>query len=106
MRLLLRTALAVFLATVVFIPTAFADALVVVEVRTPDGAPADGTVTLTPRGEGQSHSCTTRAGRCRIEGVAGGMYRVSFAPTEGEAPPDQPAVIPPEGRVSLHVSAR
>ena len=89
---------------------AFAEALVVVEVRTPDGSAAEGTVTLEPRGgqpgAGRSYSCTTSGGSCRLDHVVGGMYTVRFAPTEGEAPAPRPAVIPPEGHVTLHVAAR
>lgn len=84
---------------------ALADALVVVEVRTGDGEPVDGQVTLRPRGGGESHSCTTRRGECQIAHVPGGRYTVHFEPTEGDAPADQPAMIPPSGRVTLHVAA-
>ena len=48
---------------------ALADALVVVEVRTPEGEPADGRVTLAPRsGEGQSGG--VGAGRGMAEEVS------------------------------------
>ncbi len=108
MRATLRL-LALLACLLVAIP-AFADALVIVEVRTPDGSAAEGTVTLETRG-GQpgarrSYSCTTSGGACRLDQVAGGMYTVRFVPTEGEAPAPRPAVIPPEGRVTLHVAAR
>ncbi|HJL00175.1 MAG TPA: hypothetical protein RMH85_10510 [Polyangiaceae bacterium LLY-WYZ-15_(1-7)] len=86
---------------------ALADALVVVEVRTPEGEPADGRVTLAPRsGEGQTYSCTTQGGTCRMDAVAGGMYVVRFAPRSGEAPAPRNVVIPPDGRVTLRVATR
>mgnify|MGYP001794133911 CR=1 FL=1 len=81
-----------------------ADALVVVQVRAPDGRPVDGRVVLQgPAGE---HACTTRQGECRIEGVPGGRYTARFEPREGEAPAPTRVVVPPEGRVVLNVAAR
>jgi len=88
-----------------FAAPALADALVVVEVRTGGGDPVDGEVTLRPRGGGDTFSCTTSGGECQIPHVPGGRYTVHFAPAEGNAPADQPAMIPPEGRVTLHVAA-
>jgi len=88
-----------------FAAPALADALVVVQVRTGAGDPVDGEVTLRPRGGGETFSCTTRAGECQIPHVPGGRYTVHFAPSEGDAPADQPAMIPPQGRVTLHVAA-
>ena len=86
---------------------AAADALVVVEVRTPDNQPADGRVILRSRsGEGPEHSCTTTNGQCRIDAVPGGRYIVRFEPAGGPPPPPQSAMIPPEGRVTLRVSSR
>lgn len=86
--------------------TAFADALVVVEVRTPAGEPAEGTVVLAPVGEGATRRCTTSAGTCQLENVPGGRYTVTVEPREGEAPAPRKVVIPPSGRVSLIVSTR
>jgi hypothetical protein len=83
---------------------AHADALVVVEVRSPEGEPKEGQVTLAPVGDGETHGCETREGRCRIEGVPGGRYRVTLDPKEGEPPPPKTVMIPPSGRVSLIVS--
>ncbi|MEM1414853.1 MAG: hypothetical protein AAGH15_08125 [Myxococcota bacterium] len=85
---------------------AYADALVIVEVRGPDGQPVDGKVTLAPRGEGTSYSCETTNGACRIEGVPGGRYTARLEPREGEAPPPSSVVVPPDGRVVLRVAAR
>lgn len=102
----LRGLLAV-LVVLTLVPTAFAEALVVVQVRTPDNEPANGRVVLRARnGEGPEHSCTTTDGECRIDAVPGGRYVVHFEPTEGEAPAPQSAMIPPQGRVTLRVSSR
>jgi hypothetical protein len=49
---------------------AFADALVVVEVRGPDGTVRDGQVTLRPASGGSPRSCQTANGTCRIADVA------------------------------------
>lgn len=102
----LLTALLATLLVAVSASVALAAALVVVEVRTPEGEPADGTVTLTPKGGGESHSCTTEGGKCKIDGVEGGRYEVSLDPNKGEAPPSRTVMIPPSGRVSLIVSTK
>lgn len=97
------------LAVVLILGTAsiaFAEALVVVEVRTPAGAAAEGTVVLAPLGEGATHRCTTKAGTCQMEKVPGGRYTVTVEPTAGDAPAPRKVVIPPSGRVSLIVSTR
>ena len=100
--------LAIVVSSALGLPSlAFADALVVVQVRTPDNEPANGRVVLRSRsGEGPEHSCTTTEGECRIDAVPGGRYVVHFEPAEGESPPPQSAMIPPEGRVTLRVSSR
>lgn len=96
---------ALFLAGLAGDPTAaLAQATVEVEVRDADGAPVDGTVTLEPRGEGETRHCETREGRCTLEGVAGGRHTVRFAPRAGEAPPARSVMIPPSGRVTLIVA--
>ncbi len=108
MRTHLRRLAPLFLALLglaAFAGPALADALVVVQVRTGGGDPVDGEVTLRPRGGGDSFSCTTRAGECQIPHVPGGRYTVHFVPAEGDAPADQPAMIPPSGHVTLHVAA-
>ena len=93
------------LAFATFASPALADAQVVVQVRTQDGEPVDGEVTLSPRSGGESYSCTTEGGQCQIAHVPGGRYTVHFTPAEGEPPPDKSAMIPPGGRVTLHVAA-
>jgi len=99
--LLIATAVAAL--GLVAVPTAFADALVVVRVQG-EGAP-DGQVTLTARNGGQTYTCTTEERTCRMNGVPGGSYRVEFAPVQGEAPAPRTAMIPPSGTVTLVVSA-
>lgn len=94
-------------ATLFVARPALAEALVVVEVRTAEGEPADGRVVLRPRGgDGREHSCTTSNGSCRITGVPGGRYVVTFEPASGPAPAPRNAMIPPEGTVTLRVAAR
>ncbi|RLB57355.1 MAG: hypothetical protein DRJ42_00655 [Deltaproteobacteria bacterium] len=89
-------------AAVLWASVAFAEALVVVQLRGEN--PTDGEVTLTPRrGEG-SYSCHTEEGTCRINGVPGGSYSVRFQPDEGEAPSPTTAMIPPSGTATLHVA--
>lgn len=85
---------------------AAADALVVVEVRATQGSPRDGLVTLTPRRGGTAYSCQTRSGSCRINGVRGGSYIVTFSPSGAPSRRlPQPAMIPPNGTVTLVVPA-
>lgn len=85
---------------------AAAQAAVVVEVRAPSGAPAEGRVTLAPEsGQGPSYQCQTHAGNCTISGVAGGRYVVRLEPAAGGEPPEPRRVlIPPSGSVTLRVS--
>jgi hypothetical protein len=94
--------------TFAFATTALADALVVVQVRTPEGTATDGEVVLTSREPGgATYRCTTQAGECRIDGVQGGRYVATFTPgAGGESPPPKPVMIPPSGRVTLVVSTR
>jgi len=88
-----------------FAAPALADALVVVQVQTEGGDPVEGEVTLSPRGGGDSFSCTTEDGECQIPHVPGGRYTVHFEPAQGDPPADRSAMIPPRGRVELHVAA-
>lgn len=85
---------------------AYAQARVVVEVRDPGGAVADGQITLRAASGSATHTCTTQGGYCEITGVVGGQYVVTLRPSAGEAPPARTVVIPPEGRVTLRVSTR
>ncbi len=82
---------------------ALAEATVIVELRTPDGAPTDGTVELT-KGEAK-YGCTTQKGRCEIKGVPGGMYNVAVSQGDKPASKAKSAMIPPSGEVKLIVNA-
>ena len=95
-------AVTVLLALVLGVAVAFADALVVVQLRGDD--PPDGQVTLTARQGGATFSCQTHEGTCRINGVPGGNYSVRFQPDEGPAGPTTQAMIPPSGTVTLHIA--
>lgn len=83
--------------------SARADALVVVEVRA-GKAIADGTVTLTPKAGGKAHQCKTVRGSCTLDGVPGGLYTATIVPVAGKAPKPRTVMIPPSGRVELHLS--
>lgn len=74
-----------------------ADALVVVEIR---GASTRGRVELKSAA-GSVLSCVTENHRCRLDGVPGGRYQVSFHGADGESHRAQPAMIPPNGTVTL-----
>jgi len=91
--------------TVLLVSVAAAEALVVVRVRGQRGGSSDGVVTLSSRGSGRTYSCQTRRGTCQINGVSGGSYFVRFAPRRGQAPPPRTVMVPPEGTVTLVVSA-
>jgi hypothetical protein len=86
-----------------FPASALADAIVVVELKTPEGASAEGEVVLT-KGE-TKHRCTTEKGRCRINGVSGGMYTVEVSSPGRPAPKPKTVMIPPSGEVKLIVNA-
>ncbi len=105
-RRILRTLLLAIALSGAFASVAAADAVVVVHVRDPQAHPAEGRITLTPKGGGASHSCTTHAGTCRIAGVPGGQYQATLVPTHGTAPPARTVMIPPSGTVTLIVSSR
>lgn len=106
MRALSRlVALAALLTSLLFVSVAAADALVVVEVRTAGGEPVDGEVTLRPAAGGAAHTCRTTRGNCRIADVPGGRYTVVFTPATGAPTAPRPAMIPPDGTVTLHVAA-
>lgn len=94
------------MAAVMLLPAApvVAQARVVVQVRTPEGQPAEGRVTLIPTGEGKRHGCKTEAGKCSMEGVAGGSYKVHLDPAEGDPPPPRKVMIPPAGKATLIVA--
>jgi hypothetical protein len=98
--------LAAALLTLFTAQVAFAQAFVVVEVRTPDGATADGVLTLKHQESGATYTCTTHGGTCRIEGVPGGLYQAVLRPADGPPPPSRQVMIPPSGSVTLRVSTR
>lgn len=81
--------------------TALADATVRVELRGPDGKPAEGTVVLSH--DGKRHTCETEGGKCAMPGVAGGLYTVSVEQKGKESPKAREVMIPPSGEVSLIV---
>lgn len=86
---------------------AFAQAAVVVQVRTVSGAPGEATVTLTPEGDGAPQSCTTRNGTCRIASVPAGRYVVTAQPIgPGRPPLPRPLPIPPADEVTVSVTLR
>lgn len=82
----------------------YADAVVIVDLKRPDGSSAEGTVQLT-KGEAK-HRCTTdKSGRCEIRGVSGGVYTVTVEQPGRPSPKEKTAVIPPSGEVKLIVNA-
>jgi hypothetical protein len=101
-----RTALSAFVSILGFASVAFAQARVVVEVRSPGGIIADGELTLTAQEGGGTFSCATIAGTCELSGVPGGVYTASLRPTNGAPPAPRTVVIPPSGRVTLRVSTQ
>ncbi|MFO0694196.1 MAG: hypothetical protein U0230_11615 [Polyangiales bacterium] len=102
-----RLRIAMLLASWLVAGVAYAQAAVVVEVRDPGGASADGELVLTPAsGGGATYSCRTQAGRCEIAGVPGGQYVAQLRPAQGEQPSPRVVMIPPSGRVTLRVSTR
>lgn len=82
---------------------AAADAVVVVELKHPDGKSTDGEVQLA-RGD-TKHRCTTEQGRCEIRAVAGGIYTVTVVQPGRPASKGKTVVIPPSGHVKLIVNA-
>jgi hypothetical protein len=95
-------AITVALGLTLGVGVAFANALVVVQLRGDD--PREGLVTLTARQGGATFSCQTRGGTCRINEVPGGNYSVRFQPDEGPMGPPTQAMIPPSGTVTLHIA--
>jgi hypothetical protein len=85
-------------------PRAYADAVVTVQLKSPQGQPASGKVTLLGSDGKPVASCNAQAGRCEMHGVAGGMYTVTVEPTQGAAPKPHKVMIPASGNVSLLVS--
>jgi hypothetical protein len=100
-----RTFLCVSLLSMLFASVALANALVVVKIRAAGDKVVDGVVTLSARSGDATFSCETKEGACKIDNVPGGAYTVKFAPKAGTAPKPRPVMIPPEGTVSLFISA-
>jgi hypothetical protein len=100
------TRLAAAFVTFFTASVAFAQAFVVVEVRTPEGGVADGVLTLMHQQNGTTYACTTHEGTCRIEGVPGGLYMAILRLNQGPPPPTRQVMIPPSGSVTLRVSTR
>lgn len=100
-------ALLALVAVLAIAGLAFAQAAVVVQVRTASGDPGEARVTLTPEGGGSPHSCTTRNGTCRIASVPAGRYVVTAQPMGSGRPPlPRPLPIPPADEVTVSVTLR
>ena len=99
-------AMSAFLISFAITVLVSAQARVIVEVRSPSGDVAEGTITLTPVNGGASISCQTRQGTCEISQVAGGQYTATLRPQQGNPPTPRTVVIPPSGRVTLRISTR
>jgi hypothetical protein len=96
-----------FVALTLCAAVAYAQAAVVVQVRTAQGEPAEATVTLTPQEGGGRHSCRTTDGTCRMSNVPAGRYVVTAQPISGgRAPIPRPIPIPPGGEVTVSVTLR
>ena len=100
-RTLLR--LSAFCLALAWVVPAWAEAKVIVELKTKDGAATDGTVELT-KGD-VKHSCTTKNAHCEIPGVAGGQYTVEVKQDGKPSPKPKQVMIPPSGEVKLIVNA-
>ncbi|MFT3923544.1 MAG: hypothetical protein QM778_13520 [Myxococcales bacterium] len=83
--------------------SALAEATVIVDLKTADGASAEGTVELK-KGDAKFR-CTTSKGHCEIKGVPGGMYSVEVSQADKPAPKPKSVMIPPSGEVKLIVNA-
>jgi len=83
--------------------SALADATVIVDLKTAEGASADGTVELK-KGDAKFR-CTTQKGHCEIKGVPGGLYSVEVSQPDKSPPKPKTVMIPPSGEVKLIVNA-
>jgi len=98
-----RATLLALVAWCALTSSALAEATVVVELKTADGSPADGTVELK-KGD-TKFQCSTQKGRCEIKAVPGGMYTVGVSQGDKPAPKAKTVMIPPSGEVKLIVNA-
>lgn len=83
---------------------AYADAVVTVQLKDPQGQPAEGKVMLSGSDGKPVASCSTQSGRCEMHAVPGGSFTVSVEPVKGNAPKPRKVMIPPSGNVSLMVA--
>ncbi len=83
---------------------AFADALVTVQLKDAQGAPADGKVELSDAAGKVIASCEAHGGQCELKNVPGGFLTVTVQPAKGAAPKPRKVMIPPTGKVSLVVA--
>jgi hypothetical protein len=81
-----------------------ADAVVHVKVRSAANKPVDGRVELS--GDGGTFTCTTSQGSCTMRSVPGGRYIAVFKPSGGSATAPKKVMIPPDGKVDLHIAAK
>lgn len=99
--------LAAALLSLSWASVAFADAKVMVQVRSASGASTEGTVLLTSTaGDNKRFRCQTTGGTCQIPAVPGGRYVVQFQPKKGDLTAPRKVMIPPSGDVKLTVAAK
>ncbi len=98
-----RATLLALVAWCALTSSALAEATVIVELKTAEGSPAEGTVELK-KGD-TKFRCSTQQGRCEIKSVPGGMYTVEVSQGEKPAPKAKSVMIPPSGEVKLIVNA-
>ncbi|HEX2675435.1 MAG TPA: hypothetical protein VHM19_02315 [Polyangiales bacterium] len=83
---------------------AFAEALVSVQLKDPQGKPADGKVELSDAAGKVVATCDAHGGQCEMKDVPGGLLTVTVKPEKGAAPKPKKVMIPPSGKVSLVVA--
>ncbi len=73
----MRAPLTCLLVCALWPVSAWASGSLVISLQDDRSRAVEGTVTATPDGGGQAQSCSTRGGRCTINGLAAGRFRVS-----------------------------